>query len=251
LASPLRQGLFTPAPLSTQGTARFGGARDAAAAGHLTPQARADAFVFGDLPNMPRGRDRRFRQNGHILTCAPTGAGKGIGAVIPNLIDYPGSAFVLDLKGENYAVIACAHRQAGQEVFVIDPFSITGDAGHARNWLDTLDPDHPDVVSRAGTIADMLVVRSGFESEPHWNHTARDLLRGFLVHVAGLPAGLRNMAALSADYDTAHYISNALGYYTIAFETANRSRHTSRPFKPGTSTAGSEHRHGRSLLTLR
>jgi type IV secretion system protein VirD4 len=41
---------------------------------------------------------------GHILTCAPTGAGKGIGAVIPNLLTYPGSAFVLDLKGENFAV---------------------------------------------------------------------------------------------------------------------------------------------------
>jgi type IV secretion system protein VirD4 len=37
---------------------------------------------------------------------------------------------------------------------------------------------------------------------------------------------------------------------TIAFETANRSRHTSRPFKPGTSTEGhGEHRHGRPLLT--
>ena len=44
--------------------------------------------------------------------------------------------------------------------------------------------------------------------------------------------------------------ANALGHYTIAFETANRQHHTSRPFKPGTSTAGSgEHRHGRSLLT--
>src|SRR5271163_4359469 len=36
-----------------------------------------------------------------------------------------------------------------------------------------------------------------------------------------------------ADYDTAHYISNALGQFTIAFETANRSRHTSQAFKPG------------------
>jgi type IV secretory pathway TraG/TraD family ATPase VirD4 len=53
-----------------------------------------------------------------------------------------------------------------------------------------------------------------------------------------------------ADYDTAHYLSNALGQFTIAFETANRSHHTSRPFKPGTSTAGhGEHLTGRSLLT--
>lgn len=54
----------------------------------------------------------------------------------------------------------------------------------------------------------------------------------------------------TADYDTAHYISNALGQFTISFETANRSRHTSQAFKPGTSTEGhGQHRHGRSLLT--
>jgi hypothetical protein len=66
--------------------------------------------VLGTLRDAPRGADRRFRQDGHMLTCAPTGAGKGIGAVIPNLLDYPGSAFVLDLKGENYAVTARARR---------------------------------------------------------------------------------------------------------------------------------------------
>jgi len=186
--------LFGPAPQTTHGSAYFGGMREAAICGHLKPAASADAVALGDLP---RGRGR-FYHHGHILTCAPTGAGKGVGAVIPNLIDYPGSAFVLDLKGENYAVTARARRAAGRDVFVIDPFAITSDASHALNWLDTLDPDHPDVVSRAGALADMLVVRSGFESEPHWNDTARDLLRGFLVHVAGLPAERRNMAELRA-----------------------------------------------------
>ena len=43
-----------------------------------------------------------------IVTVAPTGSGKGIGAVIPNLLDYPGSALVLDVKGENAAVTARA-----------------------------------------------------------------------------------------------------------------------------------------------
>ena len=87
--------LFGTASPTTHGSARFGGASEAAAAGHLKPAAPADAFAFGDLP---RGRGR-FYHDGHILTCAPTGAGKGIGAVTPNLLDYPGSAFVLDLKG--------------------------------------------------------------------------------------------------------------------------------------------------------
>lgn len=64
--------------------------------------------MLGILRDAPRNADRRFRQDGHILTCAPTGAGKGLGGVIPNLLDYPGSAFVLDFKGENYAVTSRA-----------------------------------------------------------------------------------------------------------------------------------------------
>jgi hypothetical protein len=40
----------------------------------------------------------------------------------------------------------------------------------------------------------MLVVSEGANAEPHWNDTARDLLRGLLVYVAGLPAERRTMA---------------------------------------------------------
>ena len=122
-------------------------------------------------------------RGGHILTCAPTGAGKGIGAVIPNLLDYPGSAFVLDFKGENYAVTARARRAAGQDVFLIDPFGITSAPSHSMNWLDALDPDDPDVVSLSASLADMLVVSSGKESDPHWDEAAKELLRGLLAYV--------------------------------------------------------------------
>jgi Type IV secretory system Conjugative DNA transfer len=186
--------LFASPPLSTHGSAHFGRAKEAAA--HLRPAAPDDAFTLGELRDVPRGADRRFRQDGHILTCAPTGAGKGIGAVIPNLLDYPGSAFVLDLKGENYAVTARARRAAGQDVFLIDPFGITGATGHAMSWLDALEPEDPEVVSLSGALADMLVVRAGTESDPHWNDSARELLRGLLVYVAGLPSERRNMAEL-------------------------------------------------------
>jgi type IV secretion system protein VirD4 len=186
--------LFTAKVRDTHGTAHFGTARDAVR--HLAPAAPADGFVLGVLRDAPRGADRRFRQDGHLLTCAPTGAGKGIGAVIPNLLDYPGSAFVLDFKGETYAVTARARRSLGHDVILIDPFSITGAATHRLNWLDTLDPDDPDVVSRAAGIADMLVVAEGADSESHWNDTARELLRGLLVYVACLPVERRSMAEL-------------------------------------------------------
>jgi type IV secretory pathway TraG/TraD family ATPase VirD4 len=42
----------------------------------------------------------------------------------------------------------------------------------------------------------MLVVRAGTESDPHWNDSARELLRGLLVYVAGFPPERRNMAEL-------------------------------------------------------
>ena len=179
---------------TTHGSAHFGTA--AIGACHLAPAAPADAFVLGYLPGAPRKGDTRFRQEGHILTCAPTGAGKGVGGVIPNLLDYPGSAFVLDFKGENCAVTARARRELGHQVILVDPFGITGNTGHALNWLDTLDPDSPDVVSRAAGLADMLIVVEGTEADSHWTDTARELLRGLLVYVATLPADRRTMAEL-------------------------------------------------------
>jgi type IV secretory pathway TraG/TraD family ATPase VirD4 len=228
---------------STHGTAHFSEVEEATAAGHLAPLAPADAFVLGwlrgtgrrDTGHLPDGR---FRQDGHILTCAPTGAGKGIGAVIPNLLDYPGSAFVLDFKGENYAVTARARREAGQDVFLIDPFGITGAPSHGMNWLDALNPDDPDVVALAGAMAEMLVVSTGGEHDPHWTETARELLRGLLIYVAGMPPDRRSMSELrtiltASEDDWAEVLADMLADplrgYRIVARTA--SAHLNRPEK--------------------
>jgi type IV secretory pathway TraG/TraD family ATPase VirD4 len=181
---------------ATHGTARFGGAQEAVAAKHLAPDAPADSFALGWLPGTGKMPDGRFRQGGHILTCAPTGKGKGRSAVIPNLLDYPGSAFVLDFKGENFAVTAAERQRAGQDVFLIDPYGITGTRSDGLNWLDALDPDNPDVVSLAASLADMLVVPSGGSTDPHWDDSAKELVRGLLIYIAGLPAQQRTMAEL-------------------------------------------------------
>lgn len=62
-----------------------------------------------------------FNAEGHLLTLAPTRSGKGVSAVIPNLLDYPGSVVVLDVKPENAAVAARRRREMGQEVRIMDP----------------------------------------------------------------------------------------------------------------------------------
>jgi type IV secretory pathway TraG/TraD family ATPase VirD4 len=115
------------------------------------------------------------------------------------LLDYPGAAFVLDLKGENYAVTARARRAMGQDVILVDPFAIAGPEGHGLNWLDTLDPDDADVVSRAAGLADMLVVTEGdlFRGE-YSKRLGLDFLSGIAVAVR-LLAELTN-ALLNIDF---------------------------------------------------
>lgn len=152
-------------------------------------------FALGRMDKTPTGHDSRLRYMGHVLTCAPTGAGKGIGAVIPNLLEYPGSALVLDIKGENYAVTHLARAKLKNEVFLIDPFAVTGKTGHAFNWLDILNPDDPNIVSDSAMLADMLVVVDRNQNS-HWDDAARDLIQGMLIHVSGFEADERHMGTV-------------------------------------------------------
>ncbi|MBN8913493.1 MAG: type IV secretory system conjugative DNA transfer family protein, partial [Rhizobiales bacterium] len=39
---------------------------------------------------------------GHLITIAPTGAGKGVSCIIPALLTWRGPAVVVDPRGENY-----------------------------------------------------------------------------------------------------------------------------------------------------
>jgi len=182
-----------PGP-DTHGSAYWGSVAQMRALGHLpaananTPAGFALGRAIGPVPG-----DNRFRQSGHVVTFAPTGAGKGTGLVIPTLLEYPGSALVLDVKGENYAVTARARRAMGQAVFLLDPYGVTGDPAHGFNWLDRIDLDSEDCLAQAMTIADACVIPSDKGGDDHWDDTARDLIRGVVLHVASFPPDQRNM----------------------------------------------------------
>ncbi|MBD8526225.1 type IV secretory system conjugative DNA transfer family protein [Pseudoxanthomonas sp. CAU 1598] len=127
---------------------------------------------------------------GHVLTCAPTGCGKGVGAVIPALLEYPGSALVLDIKGENYAVTASARSAMGHAVHLVDPFGVIAGGGSASfNPLDALDLAKPDVVGQVSALVDTLVVVGANQDDnsAHFNDSARELVKGLIVYVRSLP----------------------------------------------------------------
>jgi type IV secretion system protein VirD4 len=126
----------------------------------------------------------RLDEEAHLLTLAPTGSGKGIGAVLPNLLDYPGSVLCTDIKGEAHAVSARFRRDIlGQQVAALDPFALVGGKASC-NPLDLVDPAGDDAYDSARLIASMLVVPEPGHHEPFWDDEASSLIAGVVLHVA-------------------------------------------------------------------
>jgi type IV secretion system protein VirD4 len=131
--------------------------------------------------NPSTGKVLRYDGPAHLLTLAPTRAGKGVGTVIPNLLMVERSVLVVDPKGEN-ARIAGAARQRFGDVHVLDPFEVTGLPSAAYNPLDRLTPDSLDLSEDAASLADALVMDPpGQVSEAHWNEEAKALLSGLIM----------------------------------------------------------------------
>ena len=138
----------------------------------------------------------RYDGPGHLLTVAPTRAGKGVGAVVPNLLNHGGSTVVTDPKGENYALTAAHRRQRlGHRVVGLDPFGLAVRLGlpeseveaarGALNPLDLIDSASPDAADDAAMIADMLVVpQPGGGAGAFWDEEAKALLAGLVLYVA-------------------------------------------------------------------
>lgn len=160
------------ATASAYGKAAFAGSADLR---------QAELFKRGPIIGKIGGRHLRFDKPGHLLTFAPTRSGKGVGAVIPNLLDHPGSVVVTDIKGENHAVTR-SYRQTLGRVIAFAPFDPTL-SNDGYNPLDFIRTFTPNEVDDARMIAEMLVAPDGQEAN-HWEREARTLMTGLLLHVA-------------------------------------------------------------------
>jgi type IV secretion system protein VirD4 len=144
-----------------------------------------------DTPVRPVWREGE----GHLLTIAPTGAGKGTGCIIPTLLTWDGPAIVVDPKGENFAVTADRRRKLGQKVKVLDPFGITSTlVADALNPFDILIGAGQPSADDAAVIARLAVQGSALPRDPFWDERAETLIAGLILHVAtSLPAGRRHL----------------------------------------------------------
>jgi type IV secretion system protein VirD4 len=124
-----------------------------------------------------RGRYLRFTGQQFVLMAAPARSGKGVGIVIPNLLSFPDSVVVLDIKQENYAVTAGFRRAHGQDVYLFNPFAEDGRT-HRYNPLSAIS----DGLFRVGDILAIgyaLYPPGGHDD--FWKDQARNLFLGIVV----------------------------------------------------------------------
>lgn len=162
------------------GTARFATLEDVKASGLLGD----GKGVYCGGYDGPDGRLYYLRHNGpeHIIALAPTRSGKGVGLVVPTLLSWPESVFVLDRKGENYAMTAGWRKQeAGNLVLRFDPAEPK--AGCSWNPLAEIRFGTRYQVSDTQNVALMVVDDDGRGiAGDHFRSAAFELLTGVILH---------------------------------------------------------------------
>ena len=131
-----------------------------------------------------------WNDNRHVLTVAGSRAGKGVSLIVPNLLVYQGSAFVIDPKGENAAITARRRQQVGQAVHVLDPFGVSGCKTSSFNPLAELSLRDKDVIEDAGVFADALIEHP-VQADRHWSKSAQALLRALILLTLAHPKPMR------------------------------------------------------------
>lgn len=155
-----------------------------------------DGLMLGVIPGDADPHRLRYKGDRHLLTIAPTGSGKGVSAIIPNLLTHRASCLVVDPKGENALITAVAREMMGHSIHIVDPWHIAREAGPAArfNPLDWLTVGDMNIADNAMILADALVVPDE-KGDSFWNQEAKALLQGLILYVATdeLEAGQRHL----------------------------------------------------------
>lgn len=142
-----------------------------------------------------------YSDDRHVVTIAGSRAGKTATMLVPNLREYPGSAIVIDPKGELAEQTAAHRHHMGQDVHILDPFGEVQARGTLRriiehnrleglsdesasfNALDELAyverPD--DLMGEAASFAEALIVAS--DKDAHWGESSRKILQAVCLHL--------------------------------------------------------------------
>src|ERR1700687_4442720 len=132
----------------------------------------------------------------HTLIVARTRTGKGTRVIVPTLLRYAGSAFVIDPKGENAAITARARSQMVQGdlhwVRILNPWNVLDNTFQEQNLgvpatynpLDILDRSDPDAVAVAQTLASAICPAPANAKDRFWQGSAANILTAVFLWLA-------------------------------------------------------------------
>ena len=116
--------------------------------------------------------------------------------MVPNLLNWPDSVIVVDIKRENWTLTAGFAPASGQECYLFDPFS---EDGRTARWnpFFYVSEDPIRRVNDLQRIAEMLYPDPP-NVDPFWTASARSLFLGialYLFETPSLPENHRRGAA--------------------------------------------------------
>jgi hypothetical protein len=146
--------------------------------------------------------------NTHIITMGRTGSGKGRSVVIPNLLIHPGSVLTTEIGSDNYRnTVTYRKHILKQDIYVFDPYGITGEESACINFLDTLDVNNVNFDTEVGLLSATIVDGSpGERQDRYWDASAKEILEALIIYVKMEPR-------LDDDSRNIPYIASLLSKY--------------------------------------
>lgn len=115
-----------------------------------------------------------------IILVAPPRAGKGIGPIICNILNYKESILVIDLRGETYEATS-GYRAGFSKVYRLDPLNKEGRT-HRYNPFDFLPKNRGLRIKELQGISNVLIPTPP-KADPMWTTEARDIFEGFALYL--------------------------------------------------------------------
>lgn len=144
-------------------------------------QPKEGSLIIGHLPGSqtPVG----YSGDASLITIAAPNTGKTQGQVIPNLLSYPGSVFVLDVKGELWETTAGYRAERFGPVYRFSPNDDDG-RSHCYNPFDVIPNDPLKAGPACQVLANQLIPEPLYSTDRYWEDKARSFLWGFAMLVA-------------------------------------------------------------------
>lgn len=136
----------------------------------------------------------------NLALIAPTRSGKGVGVIIPTLLNWLGSTIVLDLKGENWVATSSYRKKVlKQKVLKFAPYGLNGSASY--NPLGSVRLGTMNETRDITLISNILMEPGAGKSKDHWSNAATSFLIGVITHVLYVQKKKGKVASLGSVVD--------------------------------------------------